>query len=109
MRNLVSADHAGVVGDDPELDLNTHARPKGCHCCSSQPIHRQRCKPPRISHTLTCSSASSGPALPRLKTAPQFDYTHRSSWKPPFEFGSGTKGAFLGNKDIRLILTDSLP
>src|SRR3954462_9321019 len=26
--------HAVVVGDNPELDLNTHARPKGCHCRS---------------------------------------------------------------------------
>jgi hypothetical protein len=34
MQDLALADHAVVVGDDPELDLNTHARPKGCHCRS---------------------------------------------------------------------------
>jgi hypothetical protein len=30
MQDLALADHAVVVGHDPELDLNTHARPKGC-------------------------------------------------------------------------------
>src|SRR3954454_14120662 len=30
MHDLALADHAVVVGHDPELDLNTHARPKGC-------------------------------------------------------------------------------
>jgi hypothetical protein len=32
MQDLVRADHAVIVGDDPELDLDTHARPTGCHC-----------------------------------------------------------------------------
>jgi hypothetical protein len=30
LHDLALADHAVVVGHDPELDLNTHARPKGC-------------------------------------------------------------------------------
>lgn len=30
LSDLALADHAVVVTDDPELDLNTHARPKGC-------------------------------------------------------------------------------
>src|SRR5690349_8615766 len=30
MQNVDLADHAVVVGNDPELYLNTHARPKGC-------------------------------------------------------------------------------
>jgi hypothetical protein len=34
MQDLALADHAVVVGHDSELDLNTHARPKGCHCRS---------------------------------------------------------------------------
>src|SRR3954469_3739047 len=34
LQDLALADHAVVVGDNPELDLNTHARPKGCHCRS---------------------------------------------------------------------------
>src|SRR3954451_20127182 len=36
MQDLALADHAAVVGHDPELDLNTHARPKGCHCGSAR-------------------------------------------------------------------------
>jgi hypothetical protein len=32
MQDLALADHVVVIGHDPELDLNTHARPKGCHC-----------------------------------------------------------------------------
>src|SRR4051794_28359316 len=32
LQDLALADHPVVVGHDPELDLNTHARPKGCHC-----------------------------------------------------------------------------
>ena len=35
MHDLALADHAVVVGHDPELDLNTHARPKGCFCWSA--------------------------------------------------------------------------
>src|SRR4051812_28349404 len=35
MQDLALADHAAVVGHDPELDLNTHACPKGCHCRSA--------------------------------------------------------------------------
>ena len=30
MQDLALADYAVVVGHDPELDLNTHACPKGC-------------------------------------------------------------------------------
>src|SRR3954471_18100984 len=35
MQDLALADHAVVVGHDPELDLNTHARPKGCFSWSA--------------------------------------------------------------------------
>jgi hypothetical protein len=35
MQDLVLADYTVVVADDPELDLDTHARPKGCHCQSA--------------------------------------------------------------------------
>src|SRR4051794_22685390 len=35
MQDLVFADYTVVVADDPELDLDTHARPKGCHCQSA--------------------------------------------------------------------------
>src|SRR3954449_12156103 len=35
LQDLALADHAVVVGHGPELDLNTHARPKGCHCRSA--------------------------------------------------------------------------
>src|SRR4051812_17883662 len=55
MQNLVHADHAVVVTNDPELDLNTHAHPKGCRCCSGQPIRRRRRELPQISQALTCS------------------------------------------------------
>jgi hypothetical protein len=35
MQNLVRADHTVVVTNDPELDLDTHARPKGCRCLAA--------------------------------------------------------------------------
>ena len=35
MQNLVRADHAVVVTNDPELDLDTHARPNGCRCSAA--------------------------------------------------------------------------
>src|SRR4051812_39250975 len=35
MQDLVLADYAVVIADDPELDLDTHARPKGCYCQSA--------------------------------------------------------------------------
>jgi hypothetical protein len=34
LQDLALADHAVVVGDDPELGLNTHACPKDCNCQS---------------------------------------------------------------------------
>src|SRR3954468_11316217 len=55
MQNLVHADHAVVVTNDPELDLNTHAHPNGCRCCSGQPIRRRRRELPQICQALTCS------------------------------------------------------
>jgi hypothetical protein len=35
MQNLVRADHAVVVTNDPELDLDTQARPNGCRCSAA--------------------------------------------------------------------------
>jgi hypothetical protein len=35
LQDFVFADHAVVVGNDPELDLDTHARPMGGHCWMS--------------------------------------------------------------------------
>jgi hypothetical protein len=32
MQDSALADQIVIVTDDPELDLNTHACPKGCHC-----------------------------------------------------------------------------
>src|SRR3954464_11962430 len=68
MQNLVHADHAVVVTNDPELDLNTHAHPNGCRCCSGQPIRRRRRELPQISQALTCSH---GCELPSLETGIQ--------------------------------------
>jgi hypothetical protein len=31
-QDFVIADHAVIVRDDPELELDTHARPTGCLC-----------------------------------------------------------------------------
>ena len=35
VHDLALADHGVVVPNDPELDLNTHARPKGCFSWSA--------------------------------------------------------------------------
>src|SRR3954451_8311338 len=36
VQDCVFADHIVVVTDDPELDLEAHACPKGCHCGSAR-------------------------------------------------------------------------
>src|SRR5689334_6545746 len=55
LQDFVRADHAVIVGDDLELDLDTHARPNGCLGWRGQPIRRRRQEPSPSSHALTCS------------------------------------------------------
>src|SRR5918994_7754770 len=50
MQDLALADHAVVVGDNPELDLNTHARPKGCHCRSASLSAGRAADHPHLPH-----------------------------------------------------------
>ena len=51
MQNLVRADHTVVVTKDPELDLDTHARPNGCRCSAA---------------SLSAADAANYPRSPRL-------------------------------------------
>src|SRR3954454_11224562 len=82
MQDLVLADHAVVIADDPELDLDTHARPKGCYCQSANLSADTIADHPHLPHFAmlplsTAASARSGivgcrpPPWPRVSPAPR--------------------------------------
>src|SRR3954454_33382 len=79
MQDLVLADHAVVIADDPELDLDTHARPKGCHCQSAKLSADTIADHPHLPHFALLPKAS----MTLLKPSRAVVATSRSSAKSP--------------------------
>src|SRR3954467_2967009 len=65
MQDLVLADYAVVIADDPELDLDTHARPKGCYCQSAN---------------LSADTIADHPHLPHFALLPVASAINNSNW-----------------------------